>query len=98
MDIKDFAGSISLPDINEGIPDKVTVKELREALEEYAQTDKDWKDFCKMKYLSAKEAAGDHIYRLAKALLHNNGFYTYRDAVVDSLGEDGPSPKPEDFE
>ena len=55
-------------------------------------------DFCKMKYLSAKEAAGDHIYRLAKALLRNNGFYTYRDAVVDSLGEDGPSPKPEDFE
>ena len=98
MDINDFAGSLSLPDINEGIPDKVTVKELREALEEYARIDKDWKELCKMKYLSAKEAAGDHIYRLAKALLRNNGFYTYRDAVVDSLGEDGPSPKPEDYE
>lgn len=96
MDINDFAGSISLPDINEGIPDKVTVKELREALEEYARTDKDWKDFCKMKYLSAKEAAGDHLYRLARALLRNNGFYTYRDVVIDSI--DGPLPNPDDFD
>lgn len=96
MDINDFAGSISLPDINEGIPDKVTVKELREALEEYARTDKDWKDFCKMKYLSAKEAAGDHLYRLARALLRNNGFYTYRDVVIDSI--DGPLPDPDDFD
>lgn len=96
MDINDFAGSISLPDINEGIPDKVTVKELREALEEYARTDKDWKDFCKMKYLSAKEAAGDHLYQLARALLRNNGFYTYRDAVIDSI--DGPLPNPDDFD
>lgn len=51
-----------------------------------------------MKYLSAKEDAGDHLYRLAKALLQNNGLYTCRDAVIDSIGSDEPSPNPEDFQ
>ena len=83
--------------IEDGIPDRVTAKELRYALEEYAKADKEWRDDGRQN-LSAKEA-GDHLYRLAKALLNNKGFYTYREAVVDSMGDEhAPSPKPEDFE
>ena len=97
--IEEFAGTIKLPDIGENIPEKVTVKELREALDEYARADKEWKNFYKMSYLSVKEDAGDHLYRLAKAILNNKGFYTYRDAVVDTIGNDTASlPNPEDFE
>ena len=48
-----------------------------------------------MKYLSAKEDAGDHLYRLAKALLQDNGLYICRDAVIDSMGRDEPSPNPD---
>ncbi len=76
--------------LEDNIP-TVTKKELREALNEYAQADQ-------VSNFTKKVDAGDHLYRLAKALLRNNGFYTYREAVVDSMGEDGPSPKPEDFE
>ena len=96
--IEDMTGTISLPNLEDNIPTQVTKKELREALDEYAQADQEWRVLDKRRDLAKKEDAGDHLYRLAKALLQNNGFYTYRDAVVDSLDEDGPSPKEEDFE
>jgi len=89
---------VLLQNLEDNIPTLVTKKELREALDEYAQADQQWKDHVKRSALAKKEVAGDHIYRLAKALLRNDGFYSYREAVVDSMGEDGPSPKPEDFE
>lgn len=98
MDLIEKFGGLHIPNLEEGIPNKVTKKELKEALEAYAAADKEWKDYVSKKYLAEKESAGDHLYRLAKALLRNNGFYSYRDAVIDSLGEDGPSPKAEDFE
>ena len=98
MSFNNLYGLFSLPNIEDGIPDKVTAKDLQDALDEYARADKEWKDFIKLRYLSAKEDAGDRLYRMAKAILQNNGFYTYRDAVIDSMYSDGPSPKPEDFE
>ncbi len=97
MDFDEFS-SIMLPNIENGIPDKVTKKELRMALEEYARADREWKDYNKLKYLSAKEDAGDHLYRLAKAILKYNGFYTYRQAVIDLMDGNAPSLNPEDFE
>jgi len=97
--IEDLAGTITLPNLEDNIPDRVTKKELREALDAYAQADQEWKDLFKRRSLAEKEDAGDHLYRLAKALLRNNGFYSYRDALLDSMGNDAaPSPKPEDFE
>lgn len=91
-------GGLVVPKLDDDIPARVTRKDLQDALEAYAAADKDWKENVKRKYLAEKEDAADHLYRLAKALLRNNGFYTCRDAVVDSLGEDGPSPKPEDYQ
>lgn len=84
--------------LKDGIPDKVTAREFREALENYAVADRDWKEYAKRRYLAAKEDAGEQLFRLAKALLKNKGFYTYRDAVVDSMAGDEPSPNPEDYE
>lgn len=88
----------SSQNLEDGIPDKVTVKDLRDALDEYARADKEWKYFSKLRYLSVKEDAGDRLYRMAKAILQNNGFYTYRDAVIDSMDGEISSPNPEDFE
>ena len=88
----------NVPDLEEDIPEKVTRKELEEALEAYASADKEFKDYGSRKYLAEKENAGDNLYRLAKAILRNNGFYTYRDAVVDSLDKDGHSPDADDFD
>lgn len=97
--IEDMAGTFKQQNIEENIPEKVTVKELRKALEEYARADREWKEIVMLKALVKKETAGDNIYRLAKALLKNRGFYTYRDAVVDSMDNKNiPSPNPEDFE
>ena len=84
--------------LEEGTPDKVTKKVLSEALERYTLADEEWKGSGKIKDLFVKAEAGDHLFRLAKAILDNNGFYTYRDAVIDSMAEDGLSPSPEDFE
>lgn len=98
MDQKEELGGLYIPSLEEGIPDKVTKKELKEALDAYASADKEWRDNVSRKYLAEKENAGDNLYRLGMALLRNNGFYSYRDAVIDSLSEDRPSPKAEDFE
>lgn len=97
MDLDALSGNM-LPNIENGIPDKVTKKELRIALEEYARADREWKDYNKLRYLSAKEDAGDHLYRLAKAILEHNGFYTYRQAEIELMDGKAPSPNPEDFE
>lgn len=89
------SGGFTLPNIEKGIPDKVTVNDLQKALDKYARADKDWKDYFKFRYLAVKEHAGDRLYRLAKAILQNNGFY---DAVIDSVDSDRPSSKAENFE
>ena len=73
----DTVGCISVPNLDEDMPERVTKKEFKEALENYAQADKDWKDFCARKYLSKKEDAGDRLYKLALTILRNNGFYSY---------------------
>ena len=89
---------IIVPKLDDGIPERVTRKEFRDALDEYAAADKVWSDFVNMKYLAQKENAGDHLYRLCRALLKNNGFYN-RDAVIDSRdGKNGPLPNPDDFD
>ena len=98
MDNIESLGGLSPHNNMDDIPEKVTVKELRLALEQYAQADKKRKDYCSMKYLSAKEDAGDRLYQLSKAILKNGGFYTFRDAVIDSMKVNSPSPAPEDFE
>ena len=98
MDNIESLGGLSLNNIEDDIPEKVTVKELRLALEKYAEADKKRKDYCSMKYLSAKEDAGDRLYQLSKAILKNRGFYTFRDAVIDSMKEGARLPDPADFE
>lgn len=85
-------------DLADNIPEKVTRKELQEALDDYARANRDWKESVSRKSLEQKENAGNTLYRLAKALLKNNGFYSYRDAVIDSMAENESSPNPEDFE
>lgn len=45
-------GGISIQKIEDGIPDKVTKKELREALDAYALANKDWEEYVKRKYLA----------------------------------------------
>ena len=39
----DTVGCISVPNLDEDIPERVTKKEFKEALENYAQADKAWK-------------------------------------------------------
>lgn len=60
--IEDMAGTITLPDIEDNIPEKVTKKDLREALDAYARADQEWKDLFKWRMLAKKEDAGEHLY------------------------------------
>ena len=90
-------GAVEMPRLDDDIPEHVTAKELKAALRRYKKADFDWKKHCKLRCLAEKEDAADHLYKLAKAILKNNGLYGYRDAVVDNMDKD-ELPNPEYFE
>jgi len=68
-----ICGSVTLPSLNEDIPERVTLQELREAADRYEEADNRWKDLFKKSALAAKEDAGDHLYRLVRGMLKNDG-------------------------
>lgn len=67
----DISGPLSLPSLEDGIPERVTLAEMHNAVADYARADKKWKTFAKTRYLSQKEEAGDRLYRLTKAYIRN---------------------------
>lgn len=83
--------------LNENIPEKVTKKALREAADEYERAHLVWMQSCKRRDQGLKEDAGDRLYQLVRGVLAY-GFYTYRDAVVDSWAENLTSPDSNDFD
>lgn len=78
--------TINIPPLNDGIPDMVTQRALKEAADRYEQADIQWKESCKRKYLAEKENAGDHLYRLARGLLKSGAFFTESDLRAESKG------------
>lgn len=97
-DILALAGTIVIPPLNDGIPENVSLKDIRKAVDRYEQADKRWKESFKRRDLGVKENAGDDLYRLAKGLLKRGTLYTWRDAVLDSWGKDKDIPNPDDFD
>ena len=83
-------------ELNDNIPEKVTKKALREAADEYEKAHLIWMQSSKKMDQDNKEDAGDRLYRLVRGVL-SHGFYTYRDAVIDSWDEDIPSPDTNEF-
>ena len=97
-DILALAGTIVIPPLNDGIPENVSLKDIRKAVDRYEQADKRWKESFKRRDLGVKEDAGDDLYRLAKGLLKRGTLYTWRDAVLDSWEKDKDIPNPDDFD
>ena len=97
-DIQALAGTIVIPPLNDGIPENVSLKDIRKAVDRYEQADKRWKESFKRRDLGVKEDAGDDLYRLAKGLLKRGALYTWRDAVLDSWEKDKDIPNPDDFD
>lgn len=97
-DIQALAGTIVIPPLNDGIPENVSLKDIRKAVDRYEQADKRWKESFKRRDLGVKEDAGDDLYRLAKGLLKRGTLYTWRDAVLDSWENDKDIPNPDDFD
>ncbi len=90
--IQSICGSVKTPSLNEGIPNRVTPQELKDAADCYEEADNRWKDLFKKSDLAAKEDAGDHLYCLVRGLLKNGGFSSSPDSVTNSQGEDTPAP------
>ncbi len=83
---------IGKSDLNEGIPETVTLKELSAAADEYEKADIKGD-------LAAKEDTGDRLYRLSRALLRRGAFYSYRDYQLDHMfDENTPELTEDDFE
>lgn len=97
-DILALAGTIVIPPLNDSIPENVSLKDIRKAVDRYEQADKRWKESFKRRDQGVKEDAGDDLYRLAKGLLKRGTLYTWRDAVLDSWGKDKDIPNPDDFD
>lgn len=97
-DILALAGTIVIPPLNDGIPENVSLKDIRKAVDRYEQADKRWKESFKRRDLGVKEDAGDDLYRLAKGLLKRGTLYTWRDAILDSWEKDKDIPNPDDFD
>lgn len=97
-DIQALAGTIVIPPLNDGIPENVSLKDIRKAVDRYEQADKRWKESFKRRDLGVKEDAGDDLYRLAKGLLKRGTLYTWRDAILDSWEKDKDIPNPDDFD
>ena len=93
-----LAGTIVIPPLNDGIPENVSLKDIRKAVDRYEQADKRWKESFKRRDLGVKEDAGDDLYRLAKGLSKRGTLYTWRDAVLDSWEKDKDIPNPDDFD
>ena len=89
----------ALSTLDDGIPDSVTAKALREAAEAYLAADRDLYECYGMNTLRVKEDAGDQLYRLTRAFLMH-GIHTWREAYIENAFDDRdrPDPAPEDYD
>lgn len=68
------------------IPNKVTKRDLREAADAYEKA-----------HENINDETGYNLYRFVRGVL-KHGFYTYKDALLETMFNDAPSPNPDDFE
>lgn len=61
-DIQALAGTIVIPPLNNGIPENVSLKDIRKAVDRYEQADKRWKESFKRRDLGVKEDAYNLLF------------------------------------